>query len=223
MSRQTLQLTPVLYDYILSVSLREPSILTDLREETAKLESAKMQISPEQGQLMSWLVQLIQARKALEVGTYTGYSALVTALAMPEDGKLVACDISQEWTDIAKSYWRKAGVAHKVDLRIAPALETLDKLLQQGEAQSFDFAFIDADKENYPLYYERVFQLIRVGGLILLDNVLLDGRIVDAESRSESVKAMRMLNEKLHEDPRINLTLLPISDGLTLVRKVLPP
>jgi predicted O-methyltransferase YrrM len=220
MTRQTLQLTPVLYDYILSVSLREPNILTDLRKETAKLENAQMQISPEQGQLMAWLVQLTQARKALELGTYTGYSALTTALAMPQDGKLVACDINEEWTDIAKSYWQKADVAHKIDLRLAPALETLDSLLQQGEAESFDFAFIDADKENYPIYYERVFQLMRVGGLILLDNVLLGGRIVEKDSRSDSVKAMRMLNEKLHRDSRVNLTLLPISDGLTLVQKL---
>lgn len=220
MTRQTLQLTPVIYDYILSVSLREPNILTDLRKETAKLENAQMQISPEQGQFMAWLAQLIQARKALELGTYTGYSALVTALAMPQDGKLVTCDISNEWADTAKSYWKKAGVDHKIELKLGPALETLDKLLQQGEAESFDFAFIDADKENYAHYYERVLQLMRTGGVILLDNVLLDGRIVQTDSRSASVKAMRMLNEKLHHDSRISLSMLPISDGLTLLQKL---
>jgi predicted O-methyltransferase YrrM len=220
MSRQTLQLTADLYEYILSVSLREPSILSELREETAHLPMAKMQISPEQGQFMSWLLRLMNARRAIELGVYTGYSSLTTALALPPDGKLVACDINREWTDIARSYWKKAGVEDKIELHLAPALSTLDQLLAEGAQESFDFAFIDADKENYPLYYERVFQLMRIGGVILIDNVLQGGRVLDTHSQSPSVQAIRGLNESLHRDPRISLSLLPISDGLSLVQKI---
>ena len=172
MSKQTLGLEQNLYDYLLSVSLREPTILTQLRQETAQMPRSIMQISPEQGQFMALLVKLIGAKKTLEVGVFTGYSSLVVALALPADGKIVACDVSEEYTSVARRYWQDAGVADKIDLHIAPALETLDKLLTAGEAVTFDFAFIDADKGNYENYYERCLELIRPGGLIAIDNVL---------------------------------------------------
>ena len=177
MSRRTEALTDELYDYILDVSLREPLILRELREETGALEKAQMQISPEQGQFMALLVQLIGARRTLEVGTFTGYSALVVALALPADGRVIACDVSEEWTSIGRRYWRKAGVADKIDLRLAPALETLDGLLRDGHQGHFDFAFIDADKPNYDAYYERCLVLLRAGGLIAIDNVLWGGSV----------------------------------------------
>jgi predicted O-methyltransferase YrrM len=220
MGKQTLGLEQNLYDYLLSVSLREPEILTQLRQETAKLPMAQMQISPEQGQFMALLVQLIGAKKTLEVGVFTGYSSLVTALALPADGKIVACDVSEEFTSIARLYWQKAGVADKIDLHIAPALETLDKLLATGAAESFDFAFIDADKGNYDNYYERSLQLIRPGGLIAIDNVLWSGKVAEPEVQDNQTNKMRALNQKLHQDSRITLSLVPIADGLTLARKI---
>ncbi len=220
MCNKTLQLTPELYDYILSVSLRETEIMQELRKETTKLPSHEMQISPEQGQFMALLIKLMRAQKAIELGTYTGYSALAVALALPTNGKLITCDINTEWTNAAKQFWQKAEVANKIDLRIAPALETLDHLLAQGEAGTFDFAFIDADKENYPHYYERVFKLMRIGGLITIDNVLKDGRVLETKPKSEAVRAIKSLNEQLHHDPRIFLSMLPISDGLSLAYKL---
>jgi predicted O-methyltransferase YrrM len=219
MSKQTLGLEQSLYDYLLSVSLREPTILTQLRQETSQLPMSRMQISPEQGQFMALLVKLIGAKKTLEVGVFTGYSSLVVALALPADGKIVACDVSEEYTSVARRYWQQAGVADKIDLHIAPALETLDKLLTAGEAETFDFAFIDADKSNYDNYYERSLELIRPGGLIAIDNVLWSGKVADTEIQDNQTNKIRALNRKLHEDSRITLSLVPIADGLTLAMK----
>jgi len=219
MSKQTLGLEQNLYDYLLSVSLREPTILTQLRQETAQMPRSIMQISPEQGQFMALLVKLIGAKKTLEVGVFTGYSSLVVALALPADGKIVACDVSEEYTSVARRYWQQAGVADKIDLHIAPALETLDKLLTAGEAETFDFAFIDADKSNYDNYYERCLELIRPGGLIAIDNVLWSGKVAETEIQDNQTNKIRDLNRKLHEDSRITLSLVPIADGLTLAMK----
>ncbi|MBW4555276.1 MAG: class I SAM-dependent methyltransferase [Trichormus sp. ATA11-4-KO1] len=219
MANQTLGLEPRLYEYLLSVSLREPEILTQLRQETAQHPMGGMQIAPEQGQFMALLVQLIGAKKTLEVGVFTGYSSLAVALALPPEGKIIACDVSDEFTAIARRYWQQAGVANKIDLHIAPAIETLDQLLAAGEAETFDFAFIDADKSSYDSYYERSLQLVRPGGLIVIDNVLWSGRVADPEVQDNRTTKIRALNEKLHQDQRISLSLVPIADGLTLVRK----
>jgi caffeoyl-CoA O-methyltransferase len=219
MSKKTLNLDSHLYDYLLSVSLREPDILRQLREETARFPSAMMQIAPEQGQFMALLVQLMGATKTLEIGVFTGYSSLCVALALPPNGKIVACDVSEEYTAVARRYWEAAGVADKIDLRLAPALETLDALLAAGQVETFDFAFIDADKANYEGYYERSLQLIRPGGLIAIDNVLWSGRVADPQAQNNSTQALRALNEKLHHDERITLSMVPIADGLTLALK----
>ncbi|MEH2087920.1 class I SAM-dependent methyltransferase [Nostoc sp.] len=219
MPKQSIGLDNQLYNYLLSVSLREPEILEKLRQETANHPRSGMQISPEQGQFMSLLVQLIGAKKTLEVGVFTGYSSLSVALALPADGKIIACDVSEEFTAIARRYWQEAGVANKIDLRLAPALETLDRLLATGQAETFDFAFIDADKENYDGYYERSLQLVRPGGLIAIDNVLWSGQVADEQNQDESTQAIRALNEKLHHDERVTLSLVPIADGLTLAIK----
>ena len=219
MSKQTLGLEQNLYNYLLSISLREPTILTQLRQETAQMPRSIMQISPEQGQFMALLVKLIGAKKTLEVGVFTGYSSLVVALALPADGKIVACDVSEEYTSVARRYWQQAGVADKIDLHIAPALETLDKLLTAGKAGTFDFAFIDADKSNYENYYERSLELIRPGGLIAIDNVLWSGKVADTEVQDNQTNKIRALNRKLHQDSRITLSLVPIGDGLTLAMK----
>ncbi|MBO1058545.1 MAG: methyltransferase domain-containing protein [Dolichospermum sp. JUN01] len=219
MSKQTLGLEQNLYDYLLSNSLREPAILTQLRQETAQMPRSIMQISPEQGQFMALLVKLIGAKKTLEVGVFTGYSSLVVALALPADGKIVACDVSEEYTSVARRYWQQAGVEDKIDLHIAPALETLDKLLTAGEAGTFDFAFIDADKSNYDNYYERCLELIRPGGLIAIDNVLWSGKVAETEIQDNQTNKIRALNRKLHQDSRITLSLVPIADGLTLAMK----
>ncbi|MDZ8056250.1 MAG: class I SAM-dependent methyltransferase [Aulosira sp. ZfuVER01] len=219
MTNQTQGLDPHLYNYLLSVSLREPKILAQLRQETAQHPMARMQISPEQGQFMALLVKLIGAKKTLELGVFTGYSTLVVALALPADGKVVACDVSEEFTAIARRYWQQAGVADKIDLCIAPALETLDSLLAAGEAETFDFAFIDADKSNYDAYYERSLQLVRPGGLIAIDNVLWSGRVADPQVQDNRTGKIRAFNQKLHQDQRITLSLIPIADGLTLALK----
>jgi predicted O-methyltransferase YrrM len=219
MSKKTIGLENQLYNYLLSVSLRETDILQRLRQETANHPYSTMQIAPEQGQFMALLMQLIAAKKTLEIGVFTGYSALCVALALPDEGRVVACDISAEYTAIARRYWQEAGVADKIDLRIAPALETLDRLLAQGEAGTFDFAFIDADKENYQAYYERSLQLIRPGGLIAVDNVLWSGRVADPQVQDHSTQAIRAFNQKLHQDERVTLSLVPIADGLTLALK----
>ncbi len=219
MANQTLGLDRQLYQYFQSVSLREPEILTQLRQETAQHPLGMMQIAPEQGQFMALLLQLLGAKKTLEVGVFTGYSTLVVALALPEDGQVVACDVSEEYTAIAHRYWQKAGVAHKIDLRIAPALETLDQLLAAGQENTFDFAFIDADKSNYDNYYERALKLVRPGGLIAIDNVLWGGQVADSSVQDNRTTAIRELNAKLHQDQRIRLSLVPIADGLTLALK----
>ena len=216
MSKKTLGLDNQLYDYLLSASLREPEILLKLRQETANHPRAMMQIAPEQGQFMALLVQLLGATKTLEVGVFTGYSSLCVALALPPTGKIVACDVSEEYTAIARRYWQQAGVADKIDLRLAPALDTLEQLLASGQAGTFDFAFIDADKENYPGYYDLALQLIRPGGLIAIDNVLWSGRVADPQVQDNSTQAIRAFNEKLHHDDRVSLSLVPIADGLTL-------
>ncbi|HEY9721236.1 MAG TPA: class I SAM-dependent methyltransferase [Oscillatoriaceae cyanobacterium] len=219
MSNKTLTLTDRLYEYTLAHSLREPEVLRRLREETARMPRAGMQIAPEQGQFMRLLVSLIGARRTLEVGVFTGYSSLSVALALPEDGELVACDVSEEWTAIARRYWQEAGVAHKIRLNLGPAVDTLDRLLTEGQRETFDLAFIDADKENYVHYYERALQLVRPGGLILIDNVLWGGAVADPSDQDESTRAIRAFNEHLHHDERIDLSLLPIADGLTLARR----
>lgn len=219
MSKQTLGLEQNLYDYLLSVSLREAEILTQLRQETAQMPMSRMQISPEQGQFMALLIKILGAKKTLDVGVFTGYSSLVVALSLPADGKIVACDVSEEYTSIARRYWQAAGVADKIDLHIAPALETLDNLLTVGEAGTFDFAFIDADKGNYENYYEQCLKLIRSGGLIAIDNVLWSGKVADPEIQDNQTNKIRGFNRKLHQDSRITMSLVPIADGLTLAMK----
>ncbi len=219
MSNQTLGLDNQLYDYLLSVSLREPEILKKLREETAKHPHAIMQISPEQGQFMALLVTLMGASKTLEIGVFTGYSTLSIALALPHDGTIIACDVSEEYTTIAHRYWESAGVSDKITLKLAPALQTLDELLATGQGETFDFIFIDADKENYQVYYERSLQLLRTGGLIAIDNVLWSGKVANPEEKDPNTEAIRAFNEKLRHDPRIRLSLVPIGDGLTLALK----
>jgi predicted O-methyltransferase YrrM len=219
MSNRTLTLNDALYDYLLATSVQEPEILTALRRETAEHPMAQMQIAPEQGQLMALLVQLMGAKKALEVGVFTGYSALRVALALPPEGQLIACDVSEEYTAIARRYWQQAGVADKIDLRIAPATETLDQLIAAGQGNSFDFAFIDADKSNYPTYYEQALQLVRPGGLIAIDNVLWSGRVADPTVTDNRTAAIRAFNAALYQDDRIVLSLVPIADGLTLALK----
>ena len=208
-----------LSDYLHSVSLREPEILTQLRRETAQHPMGKMQIAAEQGQFMALLVQLIGAKKTLDVGVFTGYSSLVVALALPPDGKVVACERSEEYGAIARRWWQQAGVADKIDLHIAPAQETLARLLTTGQTNTFDFVFIDADKSNYDNYYEQALQLVRPGGLIAIDNVLWSGRVADPQVQDNRTKKIRAFNQKLHQDPRISLSLVPIGDGLTLARK----
>jgi predicted O-methyltransferase YrrM len=220
MSNRTLELSDRLYDYLQAVSVREPEILRRLREKTARLGTvSQMQIAPEQGQFMALLVELLGAHRLLEIGTFTGYSALACALALPPDGRLTACDVNPEWTRIARQFWEEAGVADKIDLRLAPAEETLQALLADGQANTFDMAFIDADKKNYDIYYEKALQLVRAGGLILIDNVLWDGHVADPAIQDENTVAIRKLNAKLFKDERITLSLVPIADGLTLARK----
>lgn len=219
MSNKTLTMTDALYTYILSVSLREPKVLRRLRDETAGHEMAHMQIAPEQGQFMAFLVELLGAAKTMEIGVYTGYSVLWVALSLPPHGRVVACDVNADWTQVGRPYWREAGVDHKIDLRIAPALQTLDEVLASGEAETFDFIFIDADKENYEGYYERSLALLRPGGVIAIDNVLWDGRVADDDCQDPDTRSIRELNLALLRDDRISLSLVPIADGLTLVRK----
>ncbi|GAB1544241.1 class I SAM-dependent methyltransferase [Scytonema sp. NUACC21] len=220
MTNQTLGLEKNLYEYLLSVSVREPEILTKLRQETAQHPMSRMQIAPEQGQLLSLLIQLLGAKKTLDIGVFTGYSSLVVAMALPPGGKVIACDVSQEYTAIARRYWQQAGVADKIELHIAPAAETLDRLLAQGEGETFDFTFIDADKSNYDNYYERAIKLVRPGGLIAIDNVLWSGRVADSQVQDNRTNHIRAFNQKLHQDQRVTISLLPIADGLTLALKL---
>ncbi len=218
MPRQ-LQLDERLHDYLIGHSVREPAVLRELREETAKLPMAGMQIGADQGQFMALLVRLIGAKRCVEVGVFTGYSSLAVALALPPEGKIIACDVSEEWTAIARRYWKKAGVESRIDLRLAPALETLDALLAKGETERFDFAFIDADKGNYLAYYERCLQLVRKGGLITVDNTLWSGDVANPDNTKSDTVALRKFNDALHHDERIDLALLPVGDGLTLALK----
>ncbi len=208
-----------LYDYIQSVSIRETAEQVALREATQNLDYSMMQISPDQGQFMAMLVRLINAKNIIEVGTFTGYSALSMALALPEDGQIIACDVSSEWTNIAKPFWEKAGVENKIDLRIAPALETLDSLLNQGLNDHFDMVFIDADKTNYCQYYEKSVQLIRPNGLILVDNVFWSGAVVDDTDNSEDTLSIRKLNKLISQDQTVDISMIAVGDGLFLARK----
>ena len=216
---RNLVLTDTLYRYLVDHSVREHPALAELRAETASQKHSGMQIGSDQGQFMALLVKLIGARRCIEVGVYTGYSSLAVALALPDDGRIVACDVSEEWTTIARRYWKKAGVAHKVDLRLAPALETLDQLLAKGGAGGYDFAFIDADKGNYLAYYERCLKLLRPGGLIAADNTLWSGDVADPANTKPDTVALRVFNDTLHRDERVDIALLPLGDGVTLARK----
>ncbi len=218
MSARMLQMTPELARYLHEVSLREAEPMRRLREETARLPMGMMQIGPEHGQFMALLVRLIGARRCLEIGTFTGYSALAVALALPPEGRVLCCDVSAEFTAVAQRYWAEAGVAERIELRLAPARETLEALLAAGEAGRFDFAFIDADKENYDHYYEAALQLVRRGGLIAIDNVLWSGAVADPAKNDPETAALKALNRKLRDDARIDLSMLPIGDGLTLAR-----
>ena len=219
MSNRTLTLDDGLYDYLLRHSLREPEALARLRAETAAHPQVNMQIAPEQGQFMQMLVRLTDARRAIEVGVFTGYSSLAVALAMADDGYLLACDVSEEYTAIARRHWQAADVAYKIELVLAPARETLDARLAAGEAGTYDFAFIDADKTGYLGYYERLMRLIRPGGLIVVDNTLWSGGVANPANRDPDTVALREFNDRLLADPRIDLSLLPLGDGLTLARR----
>jgi len=219
MSRSTIQVDDRLRDYLLRVSVRESAALARLRQETADHPRSGMQICPEQGQLMQLLVRLMSARRVIEVGVFTGYSSLAVAQALPEDGTILACDVSDEYTTVARRHWEAAGVAGKIELVIAPALETLDERLARGEAGRYDFAFIDADKENYLGYYERVLALLRPGGLVAVDNTLWSGAVADDTDQSPATVALRQFNRRLLEDERVDLSLVPIGDGLTLARR----
>lgn len=219
MTSKTVSVTDALYDYIVSTSLQEPEILQQLRTETATLPQARMQIAPEQGQFMALLVRLMNAKKALEVGVFTGYSSISVALALPNDGKLIACDVSEEYTAIARRYWHLAKVDHKIELNLAPAIDTLDRLLSEGQAGTFDFAFIDADKGNYENYYDRAFELIRPGGLIAIDNVFWGGSVADSTSEDKITQTIRAFNAKVTHDDRVIPSFVAIADGLLLTLK----
>ncbi len=219
MSRDHIQLTPELSDYLRRVSLHEPQVLAKLREDTAKLENGTMQITPEQGQFMRLLVRLIGVRKALEIGTFTGYSSTAVALGLPADGRLICCDVSEEYTARAREAWREAGVESRIELRIGPAVKTLDAMIANGESGTFDFAFIDADKPNYGAYLDRVYRLLRTGGLAVVDNVLWSGRVIDASVNDDGTTAIREFNAKLKDDSRFTVSMLPLGDGVTLAMK----
>jgi caffeoyl-CoA O-methyltransferase len=219
MSKRTNPLTEELYEYVLSVSSRETDVLARVREETWKHSHVRMLSSPEVGQFMHLLVRLIGAKKTIELGVFTGYSTLWTALGLPEDGRIIACDINEEYTKLARGYWKEAGVDHKIDLRLGPATETLNGLIAAGEAGTFDFMFIDADKPNHGVYYDLAYQLVRQGGLIAIDNALWNGKVIDPTATDTSTTAIRDLNKRVHTDDRVDLSLLPIGDGVTLLRK----
>lgn len=219
MTTRSLFLPDRLYDYMVGIGCREPAVLARLRAETASLPQAHYQISPEEGQILTLLVELTGARRTLDIGTFTGYSALAVALALPADGQVVTLDISEDFTGIARRFWREAGMDDRIDLRLGPALDGLDALLADGAAGSFDFAFIDADKERYDAYYERSLTLVRPGGLIAIDNTLWRGRVADPDDRRAKTEAFRAFNAKVHGDVRVTPALLPVGDGLTLTRK----
>lgn len=220
MTTKSLNLPDDLHRYLLEVSLREPPVFQQLREETASHPLQRMQIAPEQGQFLALLIELIGARKVLEIGVFTGYSSLWMAQALPPNGQLVACDVNEEWTSVARRYWQKTGLEHKIELHLRPALETLDELIGQGDAaESFDLAFIDADKENDEAYFERCLKLIRPGGLIVVDNVLWSGLVIDPAAHDAATESIRNLNAKLYRDERVSLSMIPVADGLTLALK----
>jgi caffeoyl-CoA O-methyltransferase len=218
MYKNQLGLAAQLHTYLIEHAQPEPTVLAQLREETNAHPKAQMQISPEQGHLLAMLIQLMGAKRALEIGVFTGYSSLAVGLALPHDGQLVACDISRSFTNTARRYWRQAHIEHKIDLRIAPALETLDQLLQDS-VQPFDFAFIDADKGNYTNYFDRAFQLVRPGGLIVIDNTLWSGRVADPNDQDKITRTLRQFNQAIARDERVDVLILPIGDGLTLAHK----
>lgn len=219
MANKTIGISEELAAYVVRVGVREPDVLARLREETARIPQHGMQIAPEQGAFLALLVELIGARRCIEIGTFTGYSSTAVALALPDDGSLICCDVSDEWTSLARKYWGEAEVADKVDLRLGPAVETLDRLIDDGRQGTFDFAFVDADKAGYDGYYERLLVLVRQGGLIAFDNTLWGGAVLDQDTDDEDTRALQALNTKLAEDPRISLCLVPMADGVTLVRR----
>jgi predicted O-methyltransferase YrrM len=219
MANTTIGLSPDLAAYVVEFGAREPQVLTRLREETAAIPQHDMQIAPEEGAFLAMLVQLVGAHRCIEVGTFTGYSSTAVALALPPDGQIVCCDVSEQWTSMARRYWDEAGVAGKVDLRIAPAAETLDQLIDDGGADSYDFAFVDADKSGYDGYYERLLRLVRPGGLIVFDNTLWGGEVISPDAQDKDTRAIRDLNAKLAADERITVCLLPVADGVTLARR----
>lgn len=219
MSLSPIQLTPELIQYFRHDCLRDSPILEDLRKKTAELPLAEMQIAAEQGQFMSFLVQCLGAKKTLDIGVFTGYSALVVAQTLPPDGQVIALDLNDEWTQIARQYWQRAGVEHKISLRLAAAQDSLAQLLAEGQAGTFDFAFIDADKLNYDVYYEQCLQLCRVGGVIAIDNTLQEGQVADLSIQNERMNFFRRFNKKVRDDDRVTSCLLPITDGLTLAMK----
>jgi len=222
MANKSLNLSEALYDYLLDMSLREPEVLGRLRAATEKEELAEMRSAPEQGQFMAMLLKLIGAKRAIEVGTYTGYATLWMALALPEDGEIITCDVSERWTFVARRFWEDAGVDGKIRLELKPAVETLGQLLADGGEGAFDFAFIDADKVNYENYFELCLKLLRPGGLIAVDNVLWGGSVIDPDKEDEATEAIRAFNKKLKSDERIELSMLPVADGLTLALKSPP-
>lgn len=219
MSRKTIGLPDDLHEYLLSISVRESEIMTRLREETADRPRSYMQIAPEQAQFLRFLARLIGARRTLEVGVYTGYSALAVAEVLPPNGELVACDINEDYTEIAQRYWEEAGVWDKIDLRIDPAEETLRSLVDDGQTGTFDLVFVDADKESYELYYERSLELLRPGGVVALDNIFRGGRVTEENPGDPSIQATQSINEKIHDDERVDLSVLPLADGVTLAMK----
>jgi predicted O-methyltransferase YrrM len=219
LSNRTLSIDDRVYDYLLSVSLKESELLTQLREETAGIEFSEMQIAPEQGQFMALLVKLMGARRALEIGTFTGYSSVVIASALPEDGELVCCDDSEEWTSMARKYWQQAGLEDRINFKLGDASRTLQAMIDEGREGTFDFIFIDADKQNYPLYYELSLKLLRAGGLIAVDNTLWSGDVADPGNDEPGTRAIRRFNEMLRQDERVEISLVTIGDGLTLVHK----
>ena len=219
MSSSTIGLSNELRKYMLDVSFRDDDILRQLRQETLTLKEAQMQISPEQGAFLSILTKILNAKKTLDIGVFTGYSSLVVARELPDDGLVVACDTSIEWTSIAKKYWKLAGVDNKVDLHLAPAIETLEKLIEDGQGSTYDFSFIDADKINYQSYYEYSLTLVKPGGIIAVDNVLWSGQVIDESDSEPATRAIRSFNEKLYQDDRVSISMVPIGDGLTLAYK----
>ena len=219
MGNRTLSIDDRVYDYLLSVSLKESDLLAQLRKETAGIEFSEMQIAPEQGQFMAMLVKLMGARRALEIGTFTGYSSVVIATALPEDGELVCCDDSEEWTSMARKYWQQAGLEDRINFKLGDASKTLQAMIDEGREGTFDFIFIDADKQNYPLYYELSLKLLRAGGLIAVDNTLWSGDVADPGNDEPGTRAIRRFNEMLKQDQRVEISLVTIGDGLTLVHK----